>query len=283
MIAFAHGHSGAHQVPQLGFGTYKLRGEEGYTAIRHALAVGYRHLDTAAMYKNEAEVGRALADAEKAGDISSREDVFVTTKLWNDRHEDAAAAFDESQRALNLDYVDCYMIHWPWPSHNTYVGAWEVLLQLQEAGKVRAVAVANFNPDHIARIVEATGQAPVMNQVELHPGFSQADLRRANNELGVVTEAWSPLARGENLSDATLTRIAEEVGATPAQVCLAWHLALGVVVIPKSAQPQRIEENYGALEVSLTEKHIAEITALDQAAGAGRMFVDPLSWPEPVA
>ena len=283
MVAFAHGHAGAHQVPQLGFGTYKLRGDEAYTAVRYALEIGYRHVDTAALYKNEEEVGRAIRDAEKAGDISSRADVFLTTKLWNDRQEDAVAAFDESQQKLGLDYVDCYMIHWPWPTHNTYVQAWQSLLELQQAGKVQAVAVANFNADHIERLIQETGQAPVMNQVELHPGFSQAGLREANNELGVVTEAWSPLARGENLSDGTIVRIAEEVGATPAQVVLAWHLALGLVVIPKSGHPKRIEENLAALNVTLSAEQVAQITALDTADGAGRLFVDPLQWPEPVA
>ncbi len=273
LVSFNDGNT----IPQLGFGTWKLSGDECYNAVRTAISVGYRHIDTAKIYGNEEPVGRAVADAIAAGEVD-REDLFITTKLWNDGHDHAPEEFEASLDRLGLDYVDAYLIHWPFPAAGKYVKAWDDLIRIQGVGRVRSIGVANFYEETLDDLEKATGVIPVMNQVELHPGFSQASLRAYHDEKDIVTEAWSPLGRGDSLTEQTIVQIAEEAGATPAQVVIAWHVALGNVVIPKSGNAKRIEENFVALDVALTDAQIDAITALD--ADGGRSYNDPRQWPE---
>ena len=272
-VTFNDGNS----IPQLGFGTWQLLGDDCYNAVRTAIDTGYRHIDTARIYDNEEEVGRAVADAIAAGDIE-REDLFITTKLWNYSHDKAPEAFEASLDRLGLDYVDTYLIHWPFPAQKKYVQAWKDLIRIQGVGRVRSIGVANFYEETLDELREETGVVPVMNQVELHPGFSQASLRAYHDEHDILTEAWSPLGRGDSLNEQAVTRVAEEVDATPAQVIIAWHLALGSIVIPKSGTKSRVEENFAALDVALSDSQIEAITALD--ADGGRSYNDPREWPE---
>ncbi|HEX6444075.1 MAG TPA: aldo/keto reductase [Streptosporangiales bacterium] len=256
-----------HDMPQVGFGVYKVPPGETVAAVRTALDAGYRSIDTATLYRNEAEVGRAVAESGLP-----REDLFVTTKLWNDRHgyDSALAAFDESVRALGTEYVDLYLIHWPVPSLDRYVETWRALLRLRDEGRARSVGVSNFTERHLQRLVDETGAAPVVNQVELHPYLSQPRLRAYHEEHGIVTEAWAPLARGGRLlDDPVVTGIAERHGRSPAQVVLRWHVQHGTVVIPKSVTPQRIRANVELFDFALTDDEMAALDGLDAEARTG--------------
>ncbi|MGZ4267751.1 MAG: aldo/keto reductase [Solirubrobacteraceae bacterium] len=257
---------GGEQIPQLGFGVFQVPPAETAEAVTLALQAGYRHIDTAAAYGNEAEVGQAV----HASGLD-RHDVFVTTKCFNDSHgyEQARNAFKESLDRLELGYVDLYLIHWPVPSQDKYVETWKAFIELQEEGLVRAIGVSNFQPAHLRRIIEETGVTPAVNQVELHPRFQQAGLRREHADLGIVTEAWSPLAQGAVLGDPEITAIAETHGKTPGQVVLRWHIQLGNVVIPKSVTPERIEENLDIFDFHLTAEDMARIEALDAGERIG--------------
>ena len=260
------------KIPQLGFGVYKTPNDEVEAAIECAFEVGYRHIDTAKLYDNEEGVGRAVRNSGL-----ERSSVFVTTKVWNDDHgrEKTRRACEESLERLGLDYVDLYLIHWPMPMNGLAVDTWEELIRLREEGLVTSIGVANFPAQRIDELTEATGVVPVLNQIELNPYFAQNDLREANRERGVLSEAWAPLHRGKGLFDEPIIReIAERLEATPAQVVLAWHLALGTIAIPKSVTPSRIRENFGALNVRLTPEDLAAIAALDRGE-AGRTGFDP--------
>ncbi|GAB3702730.1 aldo/keto reductase [Corynebacterium nasicanis] len=263
-------------IPPIGLGTWQLVGEEGYRAVRTALALGYRHLDTASAYGNEEIVGRAVRDAVRAGEVT-REELFITTKAWRDEQGSAEtpAACRRSLERLGLEYVDLYLVHWPHARLGRYVAAAEAIVGLREEGLVRHFGVANFPAEELNEVVEKVGVVPATNQVELHPGFSQAPLRVLHGRLGVRSVAWSPLGRGQLLAHPLLVGIADEVGATPAQVALRWALDLGCVVIPRSGHPERLAENLAAGEVSLSEQQILAITALDAAKGMGRLFEDP--------
>ncbi|GEA84212.1 oxidoreductase [Cellulomonas gelida] len=253
------------RMPVLGFGVYKVSDDDATPAVAEALAAGYRLVDTATLYGNEAGVGRAV----RASGLE-RDEVFVTTKLWNDAHGDAAeAAFAASVERLGLGVPDLYLIHWPAPARDLYVPTWRTLLRLRDEGRVRSVGVSNFQPAHLRRIVEDSGEVPVVNQVELHPYLQQRELRALHGELGVVTQAWSPLGRGAVLADPVIGDIARTHGATPAQVVLRWHLDLGVAVIPKSVTPARIRENLGAADLELTEEDHERISALDRGERSG--------------
>jgi 2,5-diketo-D-gluconate reductase A len=254
------------EIPQLGFGVFQVPPEDTADVVAKALQTGYRHIDTAAAYGNEAGVGQAVRDAGL-----SRDEVFITTKCANDDH-----GFDQAKRALRasldrlgFDHVDLYLIHWPVPRRDRYVETWQALTDLQREGLTRAIGVSNFQPAHLRRIVDETGVTPAINQVELHPRIQQADLRRVHAELGIVTEAWSPLAQGEVLDDPAVARIAEAHGRTPGQVVIRWHLQLGNVVIPKSVTPERIEQNFDVGGFALRDDEMAAIAALDASERTG--------------
>jgi diketogulonate reductase-like aldo/keto reductase len=257
---------GGVDIPQLGFGVSRIRPQETVEVVTRALAAGYRHVDTAAAYGNEAQVGQAF----RASGLP-REDVFITTKCFNDDHghEQARHAFKRSLECLELDYVDLYLIHWPVPSRDRYVETWQALIELRDEGLVRAIGVSNFQPSHLARIIDETGETPAVNQVELHPQFQQVGLRREHADRGIVTEAWSPLAQGAVLEDATIRALAERLGRTPAQIVLRWHLQLGNVVFPRSATPARIEENLDVFGFHLSEREMEQIAALDEGRRIG--------------
>lgn len=251
-------------IPQLGFGVYKIDDADVDGPLEHAFEVGYRHIDTAALYHNEAGVGRAIGASGIA-----RDELFITTKLWNDRHLDAKAAFHESLDKLGLDYVDLYLIHWPAPKYNqAFLTAWQDMIELRAAGEIRSIGVCNFRAEDLDELA-ATGVLPTVNQIELHPSFPQTEMAAKNASLGVLTESWSPLGRSADLDHPVTTQIADALGATTAQVILAWHLAHGYVVIPKSTKPERIQQNWDSLDVSLTPEQIAQLDGLDQGNRIG--------------
>jgi 2,5-diketo-D-gluconate reductase A len=257
---------GGIDIPQLGFGVFQVPPDETNEVVLRALEAGYRHIDTAAAYRNEAAVGQAIRESGLA-----REDVFVTTKCFNNNHgyDEATAALKRSLDRLEMDHLDLYLIHWPVPSKDRYVETWQAFIDAQKAGLIRAIGVSNFQPAHLRRLVDETGVTPSINQVELHPYLQQGGLRREHAELGVVTEAWSPLAQGKVLDDPAITAIAEARGKTPGQVVIRWHLQLGNVVIPKSVTPERIRENFDVLDFSLTAEEMDAIDALDRGERIG--------------
>lgn len=258
------------QIPQLGFGTFLVPPEDAEQVVSAALETGYRSIDTAAAYQNEEGVGRAVASSGLP-----RDEVFVTTKLWNSDHGyvEALRAFDLSVRRLGLDIVDLYLVHWPVPAVDRYVETWRALERLAADGRVRAIGVSNFTPEHLRRLLAETDVVPAVNQVELHPYFPQAVLRALHAEHGIATEAWSPLGQGgELLSEPTLTRIAKQHGVTPAQVVLRWHLQLGNIVIPKSVTPERIRENFDVFGFELSA---ADLAAIANVQSGKRIGPDP--------
>jgi 2,5-diketo-D-gluconate reductase A len=257
-------------IPQLGFGVFLVPPAETAEATTHALLAGYRHIDTAAAYRNEAGVSQAIHAAGL-----QREDVFVTTKLWNDHqgYDEAQRELKASLERLEMTHVDLYLIHWPAPALDRYVDTWRAFIELQKEGLTRSIGVSNFGPAHLERLIAETGVTPVVNQVELHPHFQQVGLRHEHAELGIVTEAWSPLARGGAiLEDPAIVAIAQAHERTPAQVVLRWHVQLGNVVIPKSVTPARIAENFAIFDFELSADEMASIDALD---AGGRIGPDP--------
>ena len=263
-----------YDLPLLGLGTYKLQGEDVERTVRTAIELGYRHIDTASLYGNEVEVGKAVNGAIKAGDVT-REELFITTKLWNDDQERALEAYNESLERLGLEFIDLYLVHWPWPQNGTYVKAFEQLAELQGMGRLQSVGVANFYPEVLDDIINATGITPVLNQVELHAGFTQSELRAYHEEHNILTEAWAPIARGSNFDDPAIQAVAQAHEATPAQVCLAYLMKLGCSVVPKTKNPQRLAENLGAVNVKLTDEDVATLDAVQ----GERMSGDPLTFP----
>jgi 2,5-diketo-D-gluconate reductase A len=259
------------QIPQLGFGVWRVPNAEAVPAVAKALEVGYRHIDTAALYHNEEGVGEAI----RASGVP-REDVFVTTKVWPTDYgrEAALASFEASLKRLALDYVDLFLLHWPAPGRDLYVETWQAIEGLVTADddRLRAIGVSNFHEHHLRRLVAETDVLPVLNQVELHPTLTQAGLRAVHRELGVVTEAWSPLGQAADLRHPSITAIAERLGRTPAQVIIRWHLQLGNVVIPKSVTPDRIEENIDVFDFELSDADVADIESLD---AGNRLGPDP--------
>ncbi|WP_183510617.1 aldo/keto reductase [Paeniglutamicibacter cryotolerans] len=259
-------------IPQLGYGVWKVENDVATDVVVQAFAAGYRHIDTAKVYGNEAGVGAAIA----ATDVP-REDMFITTKVWNadQGYAETLAAFDASMERLGLDYLDLYLIHWLQPKQGKHVDTWRALIDLKKSGRVKSIGVCNFTLEGLADLEDATGVVPVINQVETHPYFPQAELRAYEASKGILHQSWSPLGNGsELLSEPTLATIAAKHGVTPAQVVIAWHLALGNVVIPKSVTPERIVENYGSLELTLDADDLAAIATLDKGA-AGRISADP--------
>jgi diketogulonate reductase-like aldo/keto reductase len=257
---------GGGEIPRLGFGVFQVPPQDTAEAVTRAFEAGYRHIDTAALYGNEAEVGNAI----RASGLD-RGDIFVTTKCWNGDHghEEAKRAFKASLERLELDYLDLYLIHWPVPAHDRYVETWQAFIELADEGLVRAIGVSNFNQPHLERIINETGVTPAINQIELHPYLQQHGLRRAHSDLGVVTEAWSPLAQGAVLDDPIIVEIAQRYGKTAAQVVIRWHLEIGNVVIPKSVTPERIVANLDVFDFELSAGEIASIDALDKGERIG--------------
>jgi 2,5-diketo-D-gluconate reductase A len=257
---------GDTEIPQLGFGVFQVPPEDTADVVTRAFETGYRHIDTAAAYRNEEGVGQAI----RASGLG-RDEVFVTTKCPNPAHgyDAAREALAGSLERLGLDFVDLYLIHWPIPSKDLYVETWKAFVDAQSEGLAKSIGVSNFQPDHLRRIVDETGVTPAVNQIELHPRLQQAELRRAHEEHGIVTEAWSPLAQGAVLDDPAITRIAEAHDRTPGQVVIRWHLQLGNVVIPKSVTPERIEQNFDVVGFELSDDQMAAIEALDAGERTG--------------
>jgi 2,5-diketo-D-gluconate reductase A len=262
-------------IPQLGFGVFQIPPGDTEEVVAQALSTGYRHIDTAAAYRNEAEVGQAI----HASGLE-RGEVFVTTKCFNDDHgyEQARRALDASLKRLEMDYVDLYLIHWPVPAHDKYVETWKAFIDARAEGLVRSIGVSNFQPAHLERIIRETGETPAINQIELHPYFQQRGLRHEHEELGIVTEAWSPLAQGKVLDNPAVVEIAQGHAKTPGQVVIRWHLQIGNVVIPKSVTPQRIEENFDVFGFELSA---AEMQAIDELDAGDRTGPDPDTFVRP--
>lgn len=268
-IALTRGTNGEEVlIPQLGFGTYKVSADEAERVVGDALEVGYRHIDTAQMYGNEAGVGRAI----KASGLA-RQDLFVTSKLNNPNHrrEDALRSFDATMEALDLEVLDLFLVHWPLADSPgiDLVDTWRTMIEILHSGRVRAIGVSNYQPEHLNRIVEATGVVPAVNQVELHPWLTQSDLRSVHEQLGVTTESWSPLGRGRLLTDPVVIEIADAVGVSPAQVVIRWHLQNSLVVIPKSTHRERMTANADVVGFTLDDAHMAALDALDQGVRTG--------------
>jgi 2,5-diketo-D-gluconate reductase A len=263
------------EIPQLGFGVFQVPPAQTQGAVEAALEAGYRHIDTAAAYRNEAGVGAALAASGLP-----REDFFVTTKLWNAQqgHDSTLAAFEASLERLGLDHVDLYLIHWPAPSQDLFVETWRAFERIYEEEAARTIGVSNFRIEDLERLGVETGTRPTVNQIELHPRFQQAELRAWHDDQRIATEAWSPLAQGALLDDETILGIAERHGRSAAQVILRWHLQLGNVVIPKSVTPERIRENIDVFDFELSDEEMAEFAKLDRGERIGpdpETFVSP--------
>lgn len=253
-------------IPQLGYGTYKVAPPDAYRAVREALEVGYRHIDTAEMYGNEAQVGAAIADSGLP-----RDEVFITSKLNNPYHEPQAAreAFAKTLDDLRIEQIDLFLIHWPMAKTTNYVETWQTMLEFEADGRCRAVGTSNFQEHHLRAIIDATGVAPALNQVELHPYLAQRPLVALHAELGIVTASWSPLARGVLLQDPVVRELAEQVGRTAAQVVIRWHLHHGLVVIPKSAHRERMIQNADVFDFELSAQQMASLDALDRNRRVG--------------
>lgn len=251
-------------APQVGFGVWQIENDKTPAAVAAALNAGYRLVDTAAMYRNEEGVGKAIAESG-----IGRPELFITTKLWSDRHghDKTIDAFNESLEKLGLDYVDLYLIHWPSPKQKLYVKAWEAMIRLRDEGRAKSIGVCNFNVRHLQTLLDQTGVIPVVNQIELHPAFQQAELREFHAEQGIVTEAWSPLGRGHLWDDPVLGGIAHKHNRSVAQIMIRWHIQLDNMVIPKSVTPGRIIENFQVFDFRLDDDDMKAIQKLDKPDG----------------
>ncbi|MCH1865032.1 aldo/keto reductase [Nocardioides sp. CFH 31398] len=252
-----------HQIPQLGFGVFQIDPSDTVEAVLNAFEVGYRHIDTAQMYGNEHEVGQAIRQSGLP-----RDEIYVTSKLNNNNHEPDSVknSFARSLELLGLDRMDLFLIHWPLPSRygGDFVSTWQAMAELAASGQASSVGVSNFQPDHLRRIVDETGVVPAINQIEVHPYFTNEAAREANAKLGIATEAWSPIAQGGVLDDPTISEIAEKHGKSTAQVTLRWHVERGDIIFPKSVTPERIKANFEIFDFRLTPDEVAAISALDK-------------------
>lgn len=254
-------------IPQLGLGVYKVPEKSVADVVTTAIDAGYRHIDTATLYANEKGVGEGI---RRSG--IDRGELYLTTKVWNSDHgfDSTLRAFDTSMELLGVDVLDLYLIHWPAPRQNRYVDTWRALERLKEEGRTRSIGVSNFHPHHLERLFDETSIVPAVNQIELHPWLPQSESRAFHEAHGIITEAWSPLARGGILDNPTLDMIAEKHGVSAAQVVLRWHLQLGNVVIPKSVTPSRIAENIDVLGFELDDDDITGIATLESGERTGR-------------
>jgi len=258
--------SDSHEIPQFGLGVYKVADDAAAHLVAGAIDLGYRHIDTAALYFNETGVGAGVRESGIA-----REDLFITTKVWNDDqgYDETLRAFEASLDKLGMDYVDLYLIHWPAPKQDRYVETWRALEKLQADGRTRSIGVSNFSPERIERLRENSDAVPVINQIELHPWLPQTETREYDASRGILTEAWSPLARGKAIGDPVLTEIGRKYGKSAAQVVLRWHVELGVVVIPKSNSLERIRENSQVFDFTLDADDLAAIASLESGERTG--------------
>ena len=263
------------EIPQLGFGVFQVPPEDTQEVVEEALKVGYRHIDTAAAYRNERGVGAAIASSG-----IPREEIFVTTKLWNSQqgYESTLGACEKSLQRLDLDHVDLYLIHWPVPTEGRGLDTWRAFERIHEEGRSRTIGVSNFRVEDLEMLEREAETQPTVNQIELHPHFPQAELRAWDLEHGIATESWSPLAQGELLVNETIASVAARHDRTPAQVILRWHLQLGCIVIPKSVTPKRIRENFELFDFELSDEDMTEIAALDVGQ---RIGPDPASFVAP--
>ena len=263
------------EIPQLGFGVFQVPPEETQKAVEEALATGYRHIDTAAAYRNEAGVGAAIAAAGLA-----RDEIFVTTKLWNSAHgyDSTLSACEKSLERLGMDHLDLYLIHWPVPSEDRYLDTWRAFERIRAEGKSRSIGVSNFRVEDLERLRHEAETLPTVNQIELHPDLQQAELRAWHADYDVATEAWSPLAQGALLGNETIATIAAHHEKTPAQAILRWHIQIGNVVIPKSVTPERVRENFELFDFELSEDDLAAIARLDSG---NRIGPDPATFVAP--
>lgn len=253
-----------NHIPQLGYGVWQVGNDEAVTAVSEALKVGYRHIDTAAIYGNEEGTGKAIKESGIA-----RKDIYLTTKLWNKEqgYESTLKAFDASLKKLGTDYVDLYLIHWPLPSKDLFMETWRAFIKIKEEGRAKSIGVSNFRTADLERILKESDVVPVLNQIELHPQFQQDELRLFHSKHDIATEAWSPLGQGTILENPTLKSIAEKHGKSVAQVILRWHIETGNIVIPKSVTPARIKENFEVFYFSLNGTDHDAITKLDKTDG----------------
>jgi 2,5-diketo-D-gluconate reductase A len=258
--------SDGRSIPQLGLGVYKVEDALAATLVDGAIEAGYRHIVTAALYNNE----RGVGDGVRSSGVP-RDELFITTKVWDDDHgyDETLRAFDNSLKLLQMDYVDLYLIHWPCPKQNKYVETWRALETLRADGRARSIGVSNFKPHHIEELRASSDAVPVINQVELHPWLPQVETRQYNNAHGILTEAWSPLARGRVLDNEILAAIADKHRKTPAQVVLRWHVQTGTVVIPKSNSLDRIRENADVFDFVLDVADLAAIAGLESGERTG--------------
>ena len=263
-----------NRIPQVGYGVFKVPADDTRRAVLEAFELGYRHIDTAAIYGNEEGVGAAIAESG-----IPRDELFITTKLWNDRHDgdEPRAALGESLGKLGLDAVDLYLVHWPTPARDNYVHAWERLIDLREQGLTRSIGVSNFLVPHLERIIAETGVAPVVDQIELHPAYQQREVVEWASARGIRIEAWGPLGQGKYdlFSAPAVAGAAAAHGKTPAQVVLRWHLDKGNIVFPKSVRRERLAENIDIVDFALTDDEIAAIDAVDPGDGSGRVSAHP--------
>ncbi|MEY4263212.1 MAG: hypothetical protein RLY88_920 [Actinomycetota bacterium] len=254
------------RIPQLGLGVYKVSQHIAVDLVKNAVDAGYRRIDTAALYGNEAEIGQGVRECGLA-----REELFITTKIWNDRqgYDEALVAIDESLNRLNIDYVDMLLIHWPCPTQNLFVETWAAFQEAQKGGKIRGIGVSNFQPAHLEKLMAAGGTIPALNQVEMHPGLQQSDVRAFDAKHGIATEAWSPLARGTFADNEQLESIASAHNKSITQVIIRWHIQLGNLVIPKTSNADRLAENIDVFDFELNQEQMKTIASLDSGMRTG--------------
>jgi 2,5-diketo-D-gluconate reductase A len=262
-----------HMMPQLGLGVFKVPDEDAHALVADAIAAGYRAVDTAAIYRNEAGVGAGLRDG-----TVPRDSLFVTSKLWNtdQGYDGTLRAFDATLERLGLDRLDLYLIHWPVPQAGQFVESWKAMIRLRDEGRVRSIGVSNFREQDLERIIDDTGEKPALNQIELHPRFQQVELRGWLDENGITTQSWSPLGQAQILGDPVIARVAEKHGRSPAQVVIRWHLDQGIFTIPKASDRRHMVDNLSVGGFSLDEEDMAAIAALD--SDGGRIGPDPATF-----